>query len=241
MVRVETESNGIVRMVQVVVVVDHMPAGLVLVVEVVSMAAEAAAVGRVLEWAVPVRKASSSSPTVRNSLPLGPWRNSSSAHATLSVNSLPFSGARFPHAGREKEFQMATGKRAALQHAPIAKTEREPAAVAKKPEPARLRSNKVPDRFTYALKQFTAERREDGWWISRTWTASFGEKPQWRGPFATIETACLAIARRLATEIADRHTHSIEWHGLKRNDPRYGLKLTTRLRKKCEKEEGTDD
>jgi hypothetical protein len=133
---------------------------------------------------------------------------------------------------------MSTKKRAALQHAPVAITEREPAA--QKPEPARSRSTKVPDKFTYALKQYTAERRADGWWISRTWSASYGEKPQWRGPFATIETACLAIARRLATEIADRHTHSIERHGIKRNDPRYGLKLTTRLRNKREKADADD-
>jgi len=119
---------------------------------------------------------------------------------------------------------LSTKKRAALQQAPIAITE--------KPAPARSRSNKVPDKFTYALKQYTAERREDGWWISRTWAVSAGEKPQWRGPFATIETACLAIARRLATEIADRHTHWIEWYGIKRGDPLYGLKLTTRLRNK---------
>ncbi len=135
---------------------------------------------------------------------------------------------------------MGTKKRAALEHAPIAITEREPAP-ATKPQRATSRSTKVPDRFTYALKRFTAERREDGWWISRTWTASYGEKPQWKGPFATIETACLAIARRLATEIADRHTHSIEWHGLKRSDPRYGLKLTTRLRNKRQIVESTDE
>ncbi len=125
---------------------------------------------------------------------------------------------------------MATRKRAALQHTPIAISEREPAAAAKKPEPARSRSTKVPEKFTYALRQYTAERRGNGWWISRTWTVSAGEKPEWRGPFATIETACLAIARRLATEIADRHTHWIEWYGIKDSDPLYGLKLTTRLK-----------
>lgn len=136
---------------------------------------------------------------------------------------------------------MSTKKRAALQNAPVAITERTPAKAAKQPQQPTSCSGKVPDKFTYALKQYTAERREDGWWTSRTWTASYGEKPQWKGPFATIETACLAIARRLATEIADRHTHSIEWHGLKRNDPRYGLKLTTRLRQRREKAEDTDD
>ena len=55
------------------------------------------------------------------------------------------------------------------------------------------------------------------------------EKPQWMGPFATIETACLSIARKLAIEIADRHTQSIERHRLTPDDLLYGLKPTTRL------------
>jgi hypothetical protein len=41
-----------------------------------------------------------------------------------------------------------------------------------------------PDKFTNALQAFTAERRKTGWWISRPWTASAAEKPQWSGPFA---------------------------------------------------------
>ncbi len=131
---------------------------------------------------------------------------------------------------------MSSPKRAALQHAPIAITERE----AKKPEQAKSRSTKMPDKFTYALRQYTAERRKNGWWISRTWTVSAGEKPEWKGPFATIETACLAIARRLAIEIADRHTQWIEWHGIKYSDPLYGLKPTTRLRIRRQKVESAD-
>jgi hypothetical protein len=83
------------------------------------------------------------------------------------------------------------------------------------------------DKFTYALPVFTVQRRKTGWWISPTWSA--GEKPQWTGPFATIETACLSIARKLAIEIADRHTQSIERHGLTTDDLLYGLKPTTRL------------
>lgn len=57
-----------------------------------------------------------------------------------------------------------------------------------------------------------------------------GDKPSWSGPFENIETACLAIGRRLATEITDRHTRSVEAHKIKLDDPRYGLKKTTRLR-----------
>ena len=86
---------------------------------------------------------------------------------------------------------------------------------------------KPPEKFTYALPAFTVQRRKTGWWISPTWSA--GEKPQWSGPFATIETACLSIARKLAIEIADRHTQSIERHGLTPGDPLYGPKSITRL------------
>ncbi len=88
------------------------------------------------------------------------------------------------------------------------------------------------DRFTYALKAYTAERRAKGWFIARTWSQFAGEKPDWIGPFATIEAACLAIGRRLATEIADRHSMMIAAHTIKPDNPLYGLKPTTRLRQK---------
>jgi hypothetical protein len=48
-------------------------------------------------------------------------------------------------------------------------------------------------------------------------------------PIRHHQITCLAIARRLAIEIADRHTQSIERHGIEPDDPLYGLKPTTRL------------
>jgi hypothetical protein len=87
---------------------------------------------------------------------------------------------------------------------------------------------KPPEKFTYALPAFNVQRRKTGWWISPT-SKRARERPQWSGPFATIETACLSIARKLAIEIADRHTQSIERHGLTHDDLLYGLKPTTRL------------
>ncbi len=87
----------------------------------------------------------------------------------------------------------------------------------------------APQKFTYALKDYTTERRYNGWWISPTWSKSAGQKPEWVGPFATIETACLSIARRLAIELADRHTQSVERYGIERTSALYGLKPTTRL------------
>jgi hypothetical protein len=44
------------------------------------------------------------------------------------------------------------------------------------------------------------------------------------------DKGCRTIGRHLATEIADRHTRSIEAHKIERNAPLYGLKPTTRLR-----------
>jgi hypothetical protein len=113
-----------------------------------------------------------------------------------------------------KEFLMSS-KQAALVLAPAAIA---PTASTAKP----------PDKFTYALPAFTVQRRRTGWWISPT-SKSGSETPRWTGPFATIETACLCIGRRLAIEIADRHTQSIERHGLTPDDALYGLKPTTRL------------
>lgn len=100
------------------------------------------------------------------------------------------------------------------------------------PKPARVteRFNALPDKFTYALASYTAERRKDGWYVAKSVPSFNGEKPKWSGPFETIENACLSIGRHLATEIADRHTRSIEAHKIDRNAPLYGLKPTTRLR-----------
>ncbi len=99
--------------------------------------------------------------------------------------------------------------------------------------PARSRSNfkheQPPEKFTYALAAYTAERRKEGWYVAKSVPSFVEEKPKWAGPFETIETACLSIGRHLAVEIADRHTRSIETHKIARTDPLYGLQPTTRL------------
>ena len=89
-----------------------------------------------------------------------------------------------------------------------------------------------PSKFIYALAAYTVEIRDKGWYVAKSVPTFTGEKPEWSGPFETIETACLAIGRRLATEIADRHTRMVETHKIKPDDPLYGLKKTTRLRQK---------
>lgn len=110
----------------------------------------------------------------------------------------------------------------------------QPAEVTAPQPPSVPGYNTKPTRHTYALKQYTAERRGDGWYVCRTPFVLAGEKAEWSGPFETIETAVLAIARRLATEIADRHTRDIERHKLAPGDPLYGLKPTTGLVPKCD-------
>lgn len=93
-------------------------------------------------------------------------------------------------------------------------------------------------KFTYALAAYTVEIRDKGWYVAKSVPTFTGEKPDWSGPFETIETACLAIGRRLATEIADRHTRMVETYKMKAADPLYGLKKTTRLRQR-RKDKGT--
>ena len=92
--------------------------------------------------------------------------------------------------------------------------------------------NSATTKFTYALASFTVERRKDGWYAAKTVPTFTGEKPKWSGPFETIETVCLSMARHLATEIADRHTRTIESYKIMPSDPLYGLKPTTRISKR---------
>lgn len=94
----------------------------------------------------------------------------------------------------------------------------------------RFEREQSPEKFTYALAAYSAERRKDGWYVAKSVPTFSGEKSKWSGPFDDIENACLSIARQLFTELADRHTRSIETHAIARSDPLFGLKPTTRLR-----------
>lgn len=110
----------------------------------------------------------------------------------------------------------------------------EPLVTAKEPKRTAPVSTQ-PDKLTYLLSAYTAERRKDGWYIAKSVSSFAGERPRWSGPFHSIETACLSIARHLAVEVADRHTRSIEALKLTPGSPLYGLKPTTRLRHKSPK------
>ena len=98
----------------------------------------------------------------------------------------------------------------------------QPRAKPKLIQPAEPVSRK-PAKFTYALKAHTAEMRQDGWWITATPLAFAQEKPAWVGPFPTIEDACRAIARCLATELANRHAAIAARPGIQPGHPLDGL------------------
>jgi hypothetical protein len=55
---------------------------------------------------------------------------------------------------------------------------------------------------TYALADFTVEGRGDKWYYWRT--ARFGDKEERRGPYGSMASVTLMIARQLRKEIAKR-------------------------------------
>ena len=87
-----------------------------------------------------------------------------------------------------------------------------------KPSPAR-----EPVQYRYLLAQWVAERRNDGWYIARSWTSSSGEKPRWEGPFAFPQDASIAIARYLCAELGNRHQSKARFYRVKPTDPLFGL------------------
>lgn len=53
---------------------------------------------------------------------------------------------------------------------------------------------------TYALKTFTVERRPKGWYFWRT----YGDRSDVKGPYSSINSVTLMVARELLREIAKR-------------------------------------
>jgi hypothetical protein len=103
------------------------------------------------------------------------------------------------------------------------------ATTADVPPKARVVAKTSPDKLTYALTSFTAERRTGGWFVAQSYSPYYDEKPKWRGPFESIDTAILSIARQLASELADRHTRDIERHKILRGSALYGLQAGLKL------------
>ena len=57
-------------------------------------------------------------------------------------------------------------------------------------------------RRVYILAEYTVEHRSDGWYFGRT--ARYGAKEGRKGPYASIASVTLVIARELKREIAKR-------------------------------------
>jgi len=58
-----------------------------------------------------------------------------------------------------------------------------------------------PDRTRFALADYTVELRERGWYFGRQYDAA----TDYRGPYASIASVTLMIARQLQREIERRH------------------------------------
>jgi hypothetical protein len=54
----------------------------------------------------------------------------------------------------------------------------------------------------YRLAEFTVEHRSKGWFFTRT--ARFDDKSKWRGPYGSMSSVSLMIARELKEEIEKR-------------------------------------
>jgi hypothetical protein len=52
---------------------------------------------------------------------------------------------------------------------------------------------------TYALKEFTVEKRAKGWYFRRTYSDD-----EWKGPYSSEYSICLMIARHLRKELIKR-------------------------------------
>ena len=57
-------------------------------------------------------------------------------------------------------------------------------------------------RRVYMLAEYTVEHKKDGWYFGRS--ARFGEKEELRGPYSSISSLTLVIARQLKREIVKR-------------------------------------
>jgi len=54
----------------------------------------------------------------------------------------------------------------------------------------------------YKLAEYTVECRKDGWYFGRS--ARFGDNEEMKGPYGSIASLTLVIARHLKREIAKR-------------------------------------
>jgi hypothetical protein len=56
----------------------------------------------------------------------------------------------------------------------------------------------------YRLAEYTVEHKKDGWYFGRS--ARYGDKEDMKGPYASVSSVTLVIARQLKQEITKRDT-----------------------------------
>jgi len=70
----------------------------------------------------------------------------------------------------------------------------------------------------YALRAWTIKERGDKFVIAPT--ASFDDKARWSKPYASLQSATQAIARKLAEEWRERDERRRTFHGIKKDAAR---------------------
>jgi hypothetical protein len=69
-----------------------------------------------------------------------------------------------------------------------------------------------PPAAVYALKAWTVRKSRGKWYIAPT--VCFGKNPTWSKPYATLQRATTAIARKLAEEWLMRHKRRCAHYGI---------------------------
>ena len=98
-----------------------------------------------------------------------------------------------------------------------------------------VKAKAAPERLSYALTGYTAERRKTGWFVAPSYSPFYEDRPRFVGPFESIDTAMLSVARHQAAELADRHTRDIERHKILKGAALYGLQGPLSLSAKARK------
>lgn len=77
--------------------------------------------------------------------------------------------------------------------------------------------------YRYQVTPWVAERRADGWWITKSWSVVAGEKPKWEGPYPYPQDVAIAVARYICVELSNRHMSRVSFRKMSTSDPLYGL------------------
>ena len=85
-----------------------------------------------------------------------------------------------------------------------------------------------PQKFVYALKQWSVELRAKGWYVTSTESTIVSGAQQCGGPFQSAEAACRFIAKLLLEELKGQHAKDTELDKLQPGTLLYGFKRKSR-------------